>query len=120
MDAGKAVLIVEMDYAARVTLRLALESAGYEVVSTTHWQGGLKLFSLVKNPALIFLDVTPSMINVDEFREVIKANRALAEIPIIVTSESLSPKELAWADAFMHKPLAPDLIRKTAHEHSHS
>jgi two-component system chemotaxis response regulator CheY len=117
MNAGKTVLIVDMDHSSRVTLRLALESAGYEVVSATHWRGGLKVLSLADKPALIFLDVAPPLEDGDEFIKVVKSDIALAEIPIIVTATSISVDEITWAAAFLQKPFDPDHVKKIAHAH---
>jgi CheY-like chemotaxis protein len=119
-SAQKRILIIESDPNFRKTLKMHLESNGY---LTLHTENGLEGLKKVRkeNPDLIITDIMLPGLDGHKVCRMIKFDRNLAHIPVIVlTSRDLDQDaELAkqcGADAFILKstkaPIVMEVIRK--------
>jgi len=81
----KTILFVEDEVDHIVLLQTRLEAAGYEFLSATDGEEGLKI-ALDKKPDLILLDIVMPKMNGYEVLEQVKSDPALRHIPVIVIS----------------------------------
>jgi two-component system cell cycle response regulator DivK len=108
---SKRILVVEDHEDNRQILRDLLASAGYEMVEAENGEDGVAA-AVAQRPDLILMDIQLPILDGYEATRRIKANPALAEIPIIVvTSYALSGDEdkarAAGCDAYVAKPYSP-------------
>jgi len=82
----RSILLVEDEPEIRESLKDALESEGYEVVTASNGQEALDVLSTIRKPCLILLDLMMPVMNGWEFAEALQADSELAEIPIIVVT----------------------------------
>jgi two-component system cell cycle response regulator DivK len=114
---SKRVLVIEDHEDNRRILRYLLASAGLEAVEAETGEAGLALVETV-HPDLILMDIQLPGLDGYEVTRRIKANPALASIPIVVvTSYALSGEEVrafeAGCDAYLTKPFRPrELLAK--------
>jgi two-component system cell cycle response regulator DivK len=107
----KRVLVIEDTHDNRQIIHDLLDSAGYEVVEANDGGAGVTKAAEV-NPDLILMDIQLPVLDGYEATRRIKANPALAHIPIIaVTSYALSGDEAktkaAGCDGYVAKPFSP-------------
>ena len=109
------ILVVEDQEDNRTILRDLLTSAGYEILEAVNGAEGVSL-AKAHRPDLILMDIQLPLIDGYEATRRIKAEDALAAIPIVaVTSYALSGDEAkaraAGCDAYITKPYSPfDLL----------
>ena len=108
---SRRVLVVEDHEDNRRILRDLLEHAGYEMIEAVTGEEGLALADS-ERPDLILMDIQLPGLDGYETTRRIKANQALARIPIIaVTSYALSGDDQkafeAGCDAYVTKPFSP-------------
>ena len=108
---SKRILVVEDHEDNRQILRDLLGSAGYEMIEADNGEDGVAAASS-KKPDLILMDIQLPIVDGYEATRRIKADPALAAIPIIVvTSYALSGDEekarAAGCDAYIAKPYSP-------------
>ena len=121
--AKKTILIVDDDADFVEATRVVLESAGYAVESASNGKEGLA--HLKKGGAdLLVLDVMMTH-DTEGFRiaQEIRANPATAKVPIVMltgisqkTGFAFSPEtdaDYMPVDAFLEKPVDPDVLLKT-------
>lgn len=114
---AKRILVVEDHEDNRRILRDLLTSAGYEIVEATAGEEGVTLAER-HVPDLILMDIQLPGLDGYEATRRIKANPALAHIPIIaVTSYALSGDDVkalqAGCDGYIAKPYSPrELLAK--------
>ena len=107
----KRILVVEDQEDNRQILRDLLNSAGYEILEAGDGAAGIAVATAEK-PDLILMDIQLPIMDGYEATRRIKADPALAKIPIIVvTSYALSGDEgkakAAGCDAYVTKPYSP-------------
>lgn len=108
---GRSVLLVDDEVDIIISLKIALDAAGYEVVSTTDGPEAVKL-ATEKAPDVVVLDVgMPQMDGFEVLRQ-LKANPATSSIPVIMltANNSLSSMEKSWelgGDLYLTKPFRP-------------
>ena len=111
---SKRILVVEDTEDNKQILRDLLTSAGYELVEAVSGEEGVELAGR-EAPDLILMDIQlPGMDGYEAARR-IRADSALAHIPIIaVTSYALSGDEAkaraAGCDGYVAKPFSPRML----------
>jgi DNA-binding response OmpR family regulator len=111
------ILLVEDDDAFRIFCRVALESAGFEVLQARDGTVAVEK-ALRENPSLVVLDLWLPGLTGSGVLRVLRANRRLDRVPIIVLSGVPEVKDreglLSFgADEVLEKPIAPErLIEK--------
>ena len=108
------ILVIEDHEDNRVILRDLLISAGFEVIEALNGQEGVSMAE-ARKPDLILMDIQLPVLDGYEATRRIKANPALASIPVIaVTSYALSGDEAkamaAGCDGYVTKPFSPRLL----------
>jgi len=113
-DMPKRILIIENNAVFRKTLRMRLESNGYETVDA---ESGLEGLNAVRkeNPDLVITDIMLPGLDGHKVCRMIKFDRKLSRIPVIVlTSRDLDQDaEIAkqcGADAFVLKTTRPPIL----------
>jgi signal transduction histidine kinase len=107
------VLLVEDDEDILESVAAVLEDAGYHVETCRNGLEGMR--RLREEPAdLVILDLMMPVMDGWEFRAAQRADRALADIPVVVITADRNPKATAiHADAFLPKPFgAHDLLKR--------
>ena len=108
------ILVIEDQEDNRIILRDLLNSAGFEVIEALNGQEGVAMAE-ARQPDLILMDIQLPVLDGYEATRRIKANPALASIPVIaVTSYALSGDEAkakaAGCDGYVTKPFSPRLL----------
>ncbi len=105
------VLVVDDDVRILNFLRPSLRLAGYDVVTATSGEEALNLVKS-KKPDIMLLDILMSPMN---GFDVLKALRAISELPVIAISAHTSAADEALslgANDFLGKPFRPDDLAK--------
>jgi two-component system cell cycle response regulator DivK len=107
----KRILVIEDTEDNRQIMRDLFTSAGYEVLEAVDGLSGVAAAETAK-PDLILMDIQLPIIDGYEATRRIKANTALAHIPILaVTSYALSGDEekarVVGCDGYVTKPFSP-------------
>ena len=107
----KRILIVEDTEDNRQILRDLLAAAGYELLEAVDGEAGVAMAARYK-PDLVLMDIQLPLMDGYEATRRIKADPALAHIPVIaVTSYALSGDEAktkaAGCNAYVAKPFSP-------------
>ena len=111
------ILVIEDQEDNRIILRDLLTSADYAVIEAVNGQDGVKLAES-ERPDLILMDMQLPVLDGYDATRRIKANPALAKIPVIaVTSYAQSGDEekarAAGCDDYVTKPFSPrELLTK--------
>jgi len=108
---SRRIMIVEDTADNRQIMRDLLSAAGYDLVEAVDGAAGVQL-ATTERPDLILMDIQLPVIDGYEATRRIKADPALAHIPIIaVTSYALSGDEAkaraAGCDGYVAKPFSP-------------
>lgn len=108
------ILLVEDDDAFRIFCRVALESAGFEVLQARDGTVAVEK-ALREGPHLVVLDLWLPGLTGSGVLRVLRANRRLDRVPIIVLSGVPEVKDreglLSFgADEVLEKPIAPDRL----------
>ncbi|MGH9969411.1 MAG: response regulator [Pyrinomonadaceae bacterium] len=98
------VLLVEDDNALRRYLQVALERAGYKVVSAADGLEGMKL-ALSSEVDIVITDAMMPKLSGHEFCRFLRDSQQLSHLPIVLLSGS-QQKEDELADAFLSKPVS--------------
>lgn len=110
VDKGKKsnILIVDDDQYVRKLLRQEIEEAGYNILEA---ENGEKAIMMVKNKdnriGLILLDIMLPGIDGFDVLRVLKSNRELSHIPVIIISAYENENKIyqLGAHGFLHKPI---------------
>lgn len=112
--AMSVILIVEDDADVRNALQLVLSLEGYDVITASNGDEGLKQVA-ERRPDLVISDIMMPVLNGFELCRRLRSNPATCDIPIILNSSFIDPHgplEQSW-DTFMRKPVdIPALIRE--------
>lgn len=119
----KKILVVDDDSDYQMICEMVLKGAGYQVIQAMN--GGDAIDALRKEkPNLILLDVMMStVLEGVEVSKQIKSDAGLKDVPVVMIS-SITTSEYASAfpdderipiDAWLSKPIQPDVLLKTVH-----
>ena len=108
------VLLVEDDDAFRIFCRVALEAAGYEVLQARDGTVAVEK-ALRDSPDLVVLDLWLPGLTGSGVLRVLRANRRLDKVPIVVLSGVPDVKDREGllnfgADDVLEKPVATDVL----------
>lgn len=108
------VLLVEDDDAFRIFCRVALEAAGYDVLQARDGSVAVEK-ALHEQPDIIVLDLWLPGLTGSGVLRVLRANRRLDRVPVLVLSGVPEVKDreglLSFgADAVLEKPLTPERL----------
>lgn len=110
----RPLLLVEDEAPARQGTRELLEREGYAVVEAAHGLDALELLAGGLRPALVLLDLMTPEVDGWEVLRQLRAEPALASLPVLVVSAAREPRA-AGATAVLCKPFgAADLLRLVA------
>jgi CheY-like chemotaxis protein len=105
----KKILLVEDNPSILNIMKLALETSGFEVLTSQNGYDALELLMQMKHlPSLIILDLMMPIMNGFEFRKAQLNDKNLAHIPIILLTANNNfqeYKELLQAHEFLNKPV---------------
>jgi len=102
------ILVVEDDEDIRDSLREALESDGYQVVTAEDGKEGLQALDEMPRPCLILLDLMMPVMNGWQFLEKMKEDTTLATIPVVAVTAAGERGNTAQADMLIKKPVNLD------------
>jgi CheY-like chemotaxis protein len=102
------ILVVEDDEDIRDSLREALESDGYQVVTAEDGKEGLQALDEMPRPCLILLDLMMPVMNGWQFLEKMKEDTTLATIPVVAVTAAGDRGNTAQADMLIKKPVNLD------------
>ena len=108
-DARPRVLVIEDNLASLLLTQTVLLRAGFEVISATSAEEGARLLSET-NPAIILTDIQLPGIDGIELVRLLRADPAMASIPIVALSaHAMKEEEQSALDAgctgFIRKPI---------------
>jgi two-component system, OmpR family, KDP operon response regulator KdpE len=109
MNAKQRVLVVDDEPGVLRFIRISLALAGYDVITTTSGEEGLKLVDSAK-PDIMFLDIL--MTPMTGF-EVLAKLREFSNLPVIVFTAMSDTGDKALkqgANGFIAKPLLPEQL----------
>lgn len=115
----KTILIIDDDETILEVVRIILEDAGYQVMSSS---SGDIIDRLTMLPDLIFLDVLLSGEDGVEICKKIKVTKILKHIPVVMLSAHSSAgkvSEACGADDFLPKPFDIDVLVGKVKEYIH-
>jgi two-component system, OmpR family, KDP operon response regulator KdpE len=112
METKKRILVVDDEPGILRFIKIGLSLAGYDVITATNGEEGLKLADSAK-PDLMLLDIL--MVPMSGFEVLVKL-REFSNMPVIVFTarNDIGDKAIKeGANAFISKPFAPEqLVRK--------
>lgn len=118
----KTILVVDDEFYAAEILTFVLEDEGYRVLSAFNGRDGLEKIKRT-GVDLIVLDVMMPIMNGAEMARALRADSALAAIPILVTSALPEPTiqgMFGHLDGFLRKPFqlkaAITAVRRLLHD----
>jgi CheY-like chemotaxis protein len=104
------ILVVEDDRDLRDGLSDALELEGYAVVGVEHGEAALRHLRQGARPFLILVDLMMPVMDGRAFRDELRKDPELAEIPIVIMTAA-SRRDLAdLAEPILSKPLDIDAL----------
>lgn len=105
-DSGVAtLLVVEDDHETRVSLRTALESEGYRVLSAGNGNQALELLRANELPSLIVMDLIMPGMDGNELTQHLMSHPSWRLIPVVVLSAYLERAIRGHAKAMLAKPV---------------
>lgn len=120
-NAVRPILVVDDDADFRHAVADCLRGNGFAVVGAPHGRAGLDYLRTHELPALVLLDLTMPVMDGWELFRTIKADPALATVPIVVVSGlSRTPGERATIEGveYLQKPLRPERLVELAGAHA--
>lgn len=113
-----AVLLVEDNDDVREMMALALQLAGHDVLLASNGRDALDKLKERPRPCVILLDLMMPVMNGWEFREALRAEPALRDVPVIVVSAlNQELAEHVGASAYLPKPIDIDRMLDIVAEH---
>ena len=125
MDGGqsteRAILVVEDDQDTREMLGVALEYAGFKVVTATNGRDAIdRLRGAAELPGLILLDLSMPVMDGLRFRREQLGDARLASIPVVILSAERDVTHAARnldANGYLIKPFAFEVLIDTVKRH---
>ncbi len=109
MDDRSPVLVVDDDPDIRETVAEVIAAEGLPVVCVPNGRSALDLLDAGLRPSLIVLDLMMPVMSGWEVLAAIRADRALADLPVAVISAA-SGRAPAGATCFLRKPVDLDTL----------
>ena len=108
------ILVVDDDADIRAALTEVLEEQGYVVRAAANGAEALKRVR-ERTPNLVLLDLMMPVMDGIEFLDVVKADRTMPEVPIVVLSANLAITQRHRRDVlcYLNKPVNLDLLLQT-------
>jgi DNA-binding response OmpR family regulator len=108
---GHKILVVDDEVDIIISLKIALEAAGHEVVSTTDGSA-TKQLALKEKPAAVVLDLMMPVLDGFQVLQQLKDDPATAAIPVVLLTgnDDYSSMAHSWklgADLYLTKPFRP-------------
>jgi CheY-like chemotaxis protein len=110
VDDSFAVLVVDDDPDIRETLREVMEAEGCRVVCAEDGKAALEVLDSGFRPSLVVLDLMMPSMSGWEVLACIRAERALADIPVVVMSAAGGRAAPPGATRFLKKPVELDTL----------
>lgn len=88
MTGGGRVLVVEDDKFLRRACEASLRQRGFDVITATDGEEGLRLAREVPHPEVVLLDLLMPKVPGIEVLRALKADPATTEIPVVILSNS--------------------------------
>jgi twitching motility two-component system response regulator PilH len=112
------VLIVDDSPTQTYALRTALERNGFEIVTASNGQEGVRLAAELK-PDLILMDVIMPQLNGFQATRELARDEATASIPVVMVTTKDEESDRVWglrqgAVDYLVKPVAEDQLVSTA------
>ncbi len=110
------VLVVDDDDDIREATAAILTAEGYRVVSATHGKEALAILQNGAHIGAIILDLKMPVMDGIELRKILRADPALARIPVVVvTAGGKAPKDLG-VDLVLDKPYPSEALLAAVEE----
>jgi CheY-like chemotaxis protein len=118
---GKEILVVDDDVIAQNMLKTALANAGYAVSIASNGEDGITK-ARERLPRVIILDIMMPGLDGGEVANILKAEQATKDIPIIFLSSLVSEKEEKIGTkkdmiSFLSKPYSRDKLLNEVGKH---
>lgn len=110
MDDRSPVLVVDDDPDIRETLRDVIEAEGFTVVCASDGQKALDVLREGLRPSLVVLDLMMPTMSGWELLAAVRAERALADLPVAVISASGARTAPPGATCALRKPIDLDTL----------
>ncbi len=107
----RTILVVDDDRGIREALVEVLLSAGYRVSTAKNGEDALERLKAIQ-PDLILLDLMMPVVDGWQFRDALRRNRTLADIPVIIISAVATQHASSLGDvaACLSKPFSIDAL----------
>jgi CheY-like chemotaxis protein len=113
-----SVLLVEDNDDVREMMALALQLAGHDVLLARNGRDALGKLKARPRPCVILLDLMMPVMNGWEFREALRDEPALRDVPVVVVSAlNKEMAEDAGVSAYLPKPVDIDRMLELVAEH---
>jgi DNA-binding response OmpR family regulator len=108
---NRLALVVEDDPSLQAAMAGELARLGFEVRSALHYEAAVDELAGAGRPSLVCIDLALPTLSGYELCEYLRGPLGLARVPILVTSESGFPEDMACAEeagasAFLKKPFS--------------
>lgn len=113
----KSILVVEDNKEIQQSLKMALETEGYNVFTADNGKEGLDTLSRIPTPCLILLDLMMPVMNGWEFVDVISKDIMLSTIPVVVVSAFGDKMGTPKTEGYIQKPIDLDALLNTVSKH---
>lgn len=113
-----AVLVVDDDPDMREVLAVALRSQGYDVATVGNARDALTHLRSTPETCMIVLDLMLPGMAAARFAEVLRRDRSLAWIPVVVLSgaeDGANDARALGARVFLRKPVDVEALRRALH-----
>lgn len=105
-NAAKRILVVDDEFAIRMTLKQVLEAEGFVVTTARNGSEGYEYLKLLPNaPAAIILDLVMPDTNGWQFLDMIRSDPDTKEIPVVVCSAYHESAKSVQPNAILNKPV---------------
>jgi len=111
------VFLIEDDKTIRDTLRVALEIEGYSVTTAANGLEALDQLHAGFRPGLILLDLMMPVMDGWQFSSIVRAEKDLAPIPIVLVTAYAERAEGLVAQAVIKKPVDLNTLYKTVRQY---
>jgi CheY-like chemotaxis protein len=107
------VLIVEDDEDIRSMVAVILDSEGYQVAVANDGHEALRFLRTARNVGLVLTDIMMPILDGWMLLHAMRSDAALAGIPVVVMTGSLTPSPIPTAVQILKKPFRMDALLET-------